>query len=107
VVPEPTARDPHPLDPQPRPAEQPPRAEPEPPRAELEPKPEEPVSPSLPSEQPTLEQATLEQAAVEEAEPVDVHAVVDDLIAPAGGEAIVDAEVVDEPRPPEPPSDER
>ena len=103
MVPEPTARDPHPLDPQPRPAEpEPPLAEPEPPRAEPEPKPEEPVSPSLPSEQPTLE-----QAAVEEAEPVDVHAVVDDLIAPAGGEAIVDAEVVDEPRPPEPPSDER
>jgi hypothetical protein len=60
---------------------------------------------AAPSEQPTVEQPAVQRGA----EPADVAAVVDDLIATGHREgvdqAIVDAEIVDEASAPEPPGD--
>ena len=56
----------------------------------------------VPSEQPTVEQPHVDP----HAESADVTAVVDDLILPIGDQAIVDAEVVEEPASPGPPSEE-
>jgi hypothetical protein len=77
--------------------------------APAEPPPSAPPAPKLPAFDPpdpdveapdprilAAEQPTLEHEAVEQVEPVDVQAVVDDLLAPADGESIVDAEVVED-----------
>lgn len=105
--PEPEAPDPESPDPSRQTPEPDPEPEPVPePEPDPEPEPEPPVAFS-PSEQPTREQSAVEREG--EPGPVDVTAVVDDLIAPtAGEESIVDAEVVeDEPGPPEPTGDEQ
>jgi hypothetical protein len=108
VLPEPPPEPPGPAPPEPGE-----RVAPEEPglgEAEAEPAPEppEPPEPEPPSAEPLVssEQPTLEESVVEEPDPIDVNAVVEDLIAPLESEAVVDAEVVEEPEPAGPPSDE-